>query len=136
MRPGRCAKQFNAAYFRRWMFNRPSARLVRYVLPLAFAAFAWPANIALADEGGVSFWLPGQFGSLAAAPLTPGLTVTEIYYHANVAGGGDVAASRAITIGQFTPTLNVNFNGSVHGAADLVFGTATYVFATPVMGGQ
>jgi hypothetical protein len=24
---------------------------------------------AKADEGGVSFWLPGQFGSLAAAPF-------------------------------------------------------------------
>jgi hypothetical protein len=27
---------------------------------------------ALADEGGVSLWLPGQFGSLAAAPQVPG----------------------------------------------------------------
>jgi len=25
----------------------------------------------VADEGGVSFWLPGQFGSLAAAPTEP-----------------------------------------------------------------
>ena len=27
---------------------------------------------AMADEGGVSFWLPGFFGSLAAAPQQPG----------------------------------------------------------------
>jgi hypothetical protein len=103
---------------------------------LMLAVIVGMPNRAKADEGGVSFWLPGQFGSLAAAPLTPGLTVTEIYYHANVAGGGDVATARAITIRQFTPTLTENFNGSIHGAADLVFGTATYVFATPVLGGQ
>ena len=24
-----------------------------------------------ADEGGISFWLPGEFGSLAAAPRCP-----------------------------------------------------------------
>src|SRR5215472_11031995 len=29
-------------------------------------------NDAMADEGGVSFWLPGFFGSLAAAPMQPG----------------------------------------------------------------
>src|SRR5262249_26488710 len=28
-------------------------------------------TIATADEGGVSFWLPGFFGSLAAAPQQP-----------------------------------------------------------------
>ncbi|SDS09248.1 hypothetical protein [Bradyrhizobium canariense] len=29
-------------------------------------------KISRADEGGVSFWIPGNYGSLAAAPLTPG----------------------------------------------------------------
>jgi hypothetical protein len=82
-------------------FSRSLRRLAAGAAGLAVVA---ASQVALADEGGVSFWLPGQFGSLAAAPLTPGLTVTEIYYHANVAGGGDVGASRAITIGQFAPT--------------------------------
>ena len=27
---------------------------------------------ARADQGGISFWLPGSFGSLAATPVTPG----------------------------------------------------------------
>ena len=27
---------------------------------------------ALADEGGVSFWLPGTYGSLASVPAVPG----------------------------------------------------------------
>jgi hypothetical protein len=35
-----------------------------------------------ADEGGLSFWLPGLFGSFAAAPGQPGLSVAAFYYHA------------------------------------------------------
>ena len=29
-------------------------------------------SLARADEGGVGFWLPGQLGTLAAVPQTPG----------------------------------------------------------------
>ena len=42
---------------------------------------------AVADEGGVSFWLPGQFGSLAAAPQQPGWSFADAYYHTTVNGG-------------------------------------------------
>ena len=42
-----------------------------------------------ADEGGVSFWVPGFFGSLAAAPQQPGWSQANIYYHTNVSAGGD-----------------------------------------------
>ena len=38
---------------------------------IAVATIVLP-QVARADEGGVSFWLPGLFGSLAAAPATPG----------------------------------------------------------------
>ena len=34
-------------------------------------AVAATASVAVADESGVSFWLPGIFGSLAATPTTP-----------------------------------------------------------------
>ena len=37
-------------------------------------------NAARADEGGVSFWVPGFFGSLAAVPQVPGWAAA-IYYH-------------------------------------------------------
>jgi hypothetical protein len=39
---------------------------------LAIAAVMIAPTAARADEGGVSFWVPGFFGSLAATPLTPG----------------------------------------------------------------
>jgi hypothetical protein len=39
---------------------------------LGVGAIVGLSTIAAADEGGVSVWLPGFFGSLAAAPLQPG----------------------------------------------------------------
>ena len=43
------------------------------------AAIALPA-VSFADEDGVSFWLPGIYGSLAAVPQQPGFTFTAINY--------------------------------------------------------
>jgi hypothetical protein len=37
-----------------------------------------------ADENGVSFWLPGLFGSLAAVPQQPGWALTVINYYDSV----------------------------------------------------
>ena len=62
--------------------------------------------MALADENGVSFWVPGFFGSLAATPQQPGWSLASIYYHTDVSGCGNIAVSREITIGQFNPKLN------------------------------
>ncbi|API52277.1 hypothetical protein BMW22_12170 [Rhizobium leguminosarum] len=40
-----------------------------------------------ADEGGVSFWLPGQYGSLAAVAPSPGFAVSTMsYYYGGNAG--------------------------------------------------
>ena len=43
---------------------------------------------ALADSGGLSFWLPGTFGSLAATPVAPGWAYSAIYLHLQMSGGG------------------------------------------------
>jgi hypothetical protein len=93
-------------------------------------------NAARADEGGVGFWLPGQFGSLAAAPQVPGLAVGILNYYTSVSAGGNVAAAREITIGRFNPTAKVNLNLGLSATPDLVLVDPTYVFATPVLGGQ
>ena len=78
-----------------------------------------------ADEGGLSFWLPGQFGSLAAVPTTPGWEVGTIYYHGSVSAGGDRSfpISGKVTAG-------------VDGRANFVFLAPTYTFVDPVLGGQ
>jgi hypothetical protein len=100
------------------------------------AAAALMPTGALADEGGVSFWVPGLFASLVAVPLEPGWTVNEIYYHWQGHAGADVAAAREITIGRFNPTATLNLSGNLNALADLVFATAIYTFAEPVLGGQ
>jgi hypothetical protein len=92
--------------------------------------------MALADEDGVSFWVPGFFGSLAATPQQPGWSLASIYYHTDVSGSGNIAVSREITIGQFNPKLNANVNANVHALADIGFVIPSYVFATPIFGGQ
>jgi len=100
------------------------------------AASVLVCQAALADEGGVSVWLPGFFGSLAASPLQPGWSLTSIYYHTTVSAGADVAKAREITIGRIPANLNVNVSASVDARADLALALPTYTFATPVLGAQ
>src|SRR5438552_3546276 len=71
------------------------------------------SSASLADESGTSFWLPGTYGSLAAAPGTPGWALATVYYHTSVSAGADVAASREIQVGRFNPALNVNLNANL-----------------------
>jgi hypothetical protein len=94
--------------------------------------------IATADEGGVSFWIPGFFGSLAAAPQQPGWSLTNIGYQTSVSAGADVAVARERTLGNLPVNLNLSagLTASVSARADLDFLMATYVFKTPVLGGQ
>jgi hypothetical protein len=113
----------------------------RHRLGVIFAAFTWAGSAlhslpAGADEGGVSFWLPGQFGSLAAIPQQPGWSFASVYYHTSVTAGGEVAAARQVTIGRFNPTVNIDLNASLKAHVDLVILVPSYVFATPVLGGQ
>jgi hypothetical protein len=113
----------------------------RFVIP-KFVAVALSAaaglmsTTALADEGGVSFWLPGLFGSLAAVPVTPGWSFLSFFYNTNVRAGADVATAREITIGRFNPTLNLRLNANLNADTDLLWLNPSYAFASPVLGGQ
>jgi hypothetical protein len=106
------------------------------VLVGVLSAVSLSSQPSVADEGGVSFWLPGNFSSLAATPQTPGWSFASIYYHTPVSAGGDVGAAREVTIGRFNPTVNVNLNVNLDARADLAIFAPTYVFASPVFGGQ
>jgi hypothetical protein len=116
--------------------GRVSLRSLAASVALALGLAPLLPAISCADEDGISFWLPGLFGSLAAAPQHPGWSVTAINYYDNVNGSGAVAAAREITIGKFNPTVNVNLNVSVRADLDLLLVDVGYVFATPVFGGQ
>jgi hypothetical protein len=115
--------------------RRPiSHRLVAaIVLAPAFMVFF---ERALADEGGVSFWVPGFFGSLAATPQQPGWSLATVDYHTSVSAGGNVALAREFEIGKVPVNLTARLNATVNATGDLGFVIPTYVFATPVLGGQ
>jgi len=98
----------------------------RYALAIAGAAAIFvAARPALADESGISFWLPGNFGSLAAAPGVPGWAFATIYYHTTVSAGSGVGfpGGGRVDVG-------------IKGQGDLAFFGPSYTFATPVLGGQ
>jgi hypothetical protein len=77
-----------------------------------------------ADEGGISFWLPGLFGSLAAVPGTPGFAFSSIYVHPDesAAGGTFIRGQQFVT--------------GVQGRGDLDAFGPTYTFETPVLSAQ
>ena len=100
------------------------------------AAMTIFSHCALADEGGVSFWVPGFFGSLSAAPQQPGWSLATVYYHTSVSAGSDVALARELQTGRVPANLSARLNASLTGTGDLGFVIPSYVFATPVLGGQ
>jgi hypothetical protein len=94
-------------------------------IAIAALAAVLASPSAQADEGGLSFYLPGSFGSLAAAPSAPGWSWATIYYHSDVAAGAGQQFPRGGRV-----------DVGISGRGDLAFFGPSYVFATPVLGGQ
>lgn len=115
--------------------RRPLLAFAAVVLAISAAIFSIPKS-AFADEDGTSFWIPGFFGSLAAAPQQPGWSLTSILYNTNVSASGNAAVAREITIGQFNPTINISLSAHVHADATIGFVAPSYTFATSFLGGQ
>lgn len=80
--------------------------------------------------------MPGFFGSLAAAPQQAGASLATLYYHPRVSAGADVAFARQVTRGNITANFSGNLNANLNANADVVMAIPSYVFATPVLGGQ
>jgi hypothetical protein len=114
----------------------PGRRLLYSGLGAALALLGALPGTVYADESGVSYWLPGRFGSLAAVPQVPGWSMAAVYYHTSVEASGNVAAARQIQVGRFPANVSVNLNASLNAQADLVILNPTYTFGTPVLGGQ
>jgi hypothetical protein len=137
MRPKRRATRAVAIELSKHLPGRLHCQLLLLAAALlALAALIATTKVSRADEDGVSFWIPGFFGSLAATPQQPGWSAIMMNYYTNVRGGASEALSREVTIGQFNPTLNVNVNANVHAKADLQMFVPSYTFATPFFGGQ
>ena len=93
-------------------------------------------DAARADEGGVSFWVPGFFGSLAATPLTPGFSIATIYYHTSLRAGADVAFARQVSRGNITVPFTANVDINLKAKADLGMVAPSYVFTEKIFGAQ
>ncbi len=91
---------------------------------VALAGMGWAAE-ARADEGGLSFWLPGLQGSFAAVPTTPGLSFAAVYVHPSASSDSEIQFPRGGKI-----DLGINGRGDL-----LAFGP-TYTFSEPLWGGQ
>jgi hypothetical protein len=104
---------------------RAAAHALGANAPLIFGAFALLSQRAVADEGGVSFWLPGTYGSLAAVPAVPGWSFAAFNYYDSVSAskGADFVRGGGIVAG-------------VNSRIDFLFVNPAYVFATPALGGQ
>ena len=135
MRPKRRALHFQDTSD----WKPPTSSRVRSRLATAFivfAAIACSTNLSKADEGGVGFWFPGLFGSLAAVPQVPGWALGIVNLYNPVSASGNVAAARQVTINKLPININVNLNATIKANPNLVLVDPTYVFATPVWGGQ
>ncbi|MDF0579258.1 SphA family protein [Bradyrhizobium yuanmingense] len=104
---------------------RKTATLAGICLALGLSA----PSTALADSGGVGFWLPGIFGSLAAAPVTPGWAYSTVYLHlqANAGSSQNFVTSNGIR-GSVVAGINAHADALVQGI--------TYTSPMPVLGGQ
>jgi hypothetical protein len=80
---------------------------------LTCASFACSINTSHADEGGVGFWFPGLFGSLAAVPQVPGWALGIVDLYNPVSAGGNVAAARQITINKLPVNVNVSVSADI-----------------------
>jgi hypothetical protein len=90
------------------------------------AALGCSTITARADEDGISFWIPGFFGSLATVPQQPGWSLASIFYNTNVSASGNAALARAITIGQFNPAIDTSVSAHVRSNALLEMVIPTY----------
>ena len=103
---------------------------------IALSAAIAATKGSFADEGGVSFWLPGTYGSFAAELAEPGWTLSVIDYHTSVSAGASVARSRDIEIGGFPVGVSAAVSARYGENLDVVYIEPTYVFATRPFGGQ
>ena len=92
------------------------------VASLLSVALGEPAR---ADEGGTSFWVPGQYASLAAVPPAPGWSIatTLYYYNGSAPDSASSAQSSAVAPGTRSQTTQLSL-------------TPSYAPETTLLGGQ
>ncbi|OUL73813.1 hypothetical protein CA603_43060 [Paraburkholderia hospita] len=101
------------------------AARTRAALALTLGLTFAPWSNVRADQGGVPFWLSGQYASLAALPATPGWSVAVVPYYYN----GSASSSRTFQIGA-TAVSGLESN------APSLLVVPSYAPETKILGGQ
>jgi hypothetical protein len=104
---------------------KPAALLRWIALGTAVASMVWPGLPAVADEGGVSFWLPGEYASFAAIAPDPGFSLPLVSY----VFWGSAEKNKTFQRG---PTLNLGLNSQFFGE----FIVPTYTADTTILGAR
>jgi len=99
------------------MISRANGKHLAMAAALLTSVVAQPAT---ADDGGISFWLPGNFGSLAAVPGTPGWSWATIAIHTEVNSAAGAQFPRG-------GRLDLGLSGI---STPMIFGP-TYTFVVP-----
>ncbi|MGB9319232.1 MAG: hypothetical protein WCB77_01315, partial [Pseudolabrys sp.] len=107
---------FIESFWRSFVRLKFAARIA--AVPIAGSIVVATATSSRADEGGVSFWVPGFFGSLTAAPQVPGFSFANVLYYSQVSAGGNVAFAKQVPLGNINVNFNGNLNANVHGSAE------------------
>jgi hypothetical protein len=94
-------------------------------VPLLALCAAFASGGAVADEGGASVWLPGQFASFAAVPGDPGFSLEAMFYFRKASATAGTTFSRG-------GGLLFGYDTAEH----YLFLTPGYTFADPVLNGQ
>src|SRR6516165_105530 len=107
------------------MRNHRNGLLAHLACLLATLSCFYFLGTAAGDEGGTSFWLPGQYGSFSAVPSDPGWSFETSYYHASADASRGISFKRggAIQAGMNSPS-------------DFFMFPPTYAFETPIFGAQ
>lgn len=100
-------------------------RVINFIGLLSVVGLVLGHQAAVADESGVSIWLPGTYGSFAAVPVQPGFQWSTTYYHATA-----TSSSRA----EFEEGGRVETG--LKPSPNLIQLSPSYAFATPVLGAQ
>jgi hypothetical protein len=83
-------------------------RHIRAAAGFAAAIALCSGRFARADEGGVSFWIPGQYGSFAAVAPEPGWSMPLVFYNYGGSAGRAVVLPRGRLL---SAGLSTSFDG-------------------------
>lgn len=92
---------------------------------LAAAVTLVAPNGARADEGGVAFWLSGQYASFAAVPQEPGWYLPTMFYYYDAGASGSKSFPRGATI-----------DAGLDTQVPLLFIVPTFVPDVKILGGR